>query len=145
MINTPTGDVEAHLARRIVALRPTDFVFAGSGRNLWLSRELPPDGVVGVGATSIELTTGRNAGSNTDSQRAFDLQVLHRFDTARGKDEMKRARERATNLYDAIHRSGDFFDSVDKLARYIEVVAIDVPVFLEDRYWSFNVTMLRDG
>lgn len=144
MINTPTGDIEAHLARRIVALRPADFVFAGSKRNVWLSRELPPDGVVGVGATSIELTTGRNGGSNTDSQRAFDLQVLHRFDSARGKDEMARARARATNLYDAIHRSGDFIDPIDD-ARYIEVLALDVPVFLEDRYWSFNVTLLRDG
>lgn len=144
MINTPTGDVEMHLARRVCALRPADFRVTGTPRNLWLSRELSPDGVVGVGATSIELVTGRNGGSNTDSQRAFDLQILHRFDTARGKDEMKKARERATNLYDVLHRSGEFVDDDDD-ARYIEVLALDVPVFLEDRYWSFNVTLLRDG
>lgn len=142
-INLPTGDPELHLARRIVALRPADFALGGK-RNLWTGEEQPPDGAVGVVGYFVDLTTTRNPGSNTASYRDFDLQILARLDRARGKAERARVMKIMRDLYDALHRSGEWTDPVDG-ARYVEVLAIDGPVHLQDRHISLNVTMKRDG
>lgn len=142
-INLPTGDVEMHLARRIVALRPGDFALAGK-RNVWTTFEPPPDGLVGLDATVIEHTTTRNPGSNTASYREHDLQILHRYDTAKGKAERARVGKAMRDLYDALHRCGEWTDVVEN-ARYVECLALDGPLHLEDRYWALNVSLRRDG
>lgn len=142
-VNLPTGDPELHLARRIVALRPGDFALTGR-RNLWTSEEQPPDGAVGVAAYFVELTTTRNPGSNTASYRDFDVQILARIDTAKGKGERAKVMRVMRDLYDALHRCGEWTDAVDG-ARYVEVLALDGPLHLQDRHISLNVTMKRDG
>jgi hypothetical protein len=141
-----TGDVELDLAHRAAELVASpDFALTGK-RNLWTSREQPPDGAVGVAATFVELTAGRNQGSNTDAQRAFDLQLLHRFagSPPPARKALAAARARMQALYEALHRSGEFVGH-DSGARYVEVIALDVPVVLEDRHISLNVTLYRDG
>lgn len=142
-INLPTGDPELHLARRIVALRPGDFALTGR-RNLWTSEEQPPDGAVGVAAYFVELTTTRNPGSNTASYREFDVQILARIDTSRGKGERAKVMRVMRDLYDTLHRCGEWTDAVDG-ARYVEVLALDGPLHLQDRHIALNVTMKRDG
>jgi hypothetical protein len=142
-INLPTGDPEAHLARRIVELRPGDFRLHGK-RNLWTNEEQPPDGAIGVAGFFVDLTTTRNPGSNTASYREHDLQVLARVDNARGKSERAKVLKVMRDLYDALHRCGEWTDEVDG-ARYVEVLALDSPINLQDRHISLNVTMRRDG
>jgi hypothetical protein len=142
-INLPTGDPEAHLVRRIVALRPADFRLTGK-RNLWTNEEQPPDGLVGVAGFFVDLTTTRNPGSNTASYREHDLQILARVDTARGKSERTKVMAIMRNLYDVLHRCGEWTDEVDG-ARYVEVLALDSPISLQDRHIGLNVTMRRDG
>ena len=139
-----TGDVEIDVAKRIIALGVPGLVIAGSARNLWTSAEAPPDGQVGHLMTTVELTTGRNPGTNDSVQREFDVQVLHRFAPGPSRKEEAAARKLALAIYEALHRSGVFVGA-DSGARYVEVLALDVPVFLEPRYFSSNYTFYRDG
>jgi hypothetical protein len=145
MINLPTGDVEAHLAARVAQLDDR-WVAVGARRNVYTAAEPPPDGAVGAAVLTVELTTGRNGGGNSGSVRAFDLQLLYRYDRAAGSG-LRSARSKALSdvraLYDLLHRSGTFVARSGE--RYVDVIAIDVPVLLEDRYVSLNVTMHRDG
>lgn len=139
-----TGDVELDVAARIVALGVTGAVVAGPGRNLWTSSEQPPDGERGAVGTFIELSMGRNGGTNDSVLREFDVQILHRFVPGPQKREERAARDRMLAIYEALHRSGEFIGK-DSKGRYVEVIAIDVPVLLEPRYWVCNFTLYRDA
>ena len=142
-----TGDVELDLAHRAAALAAKAGFFAvGQRRNLWTSQEMSADGQIGGVGTFVELTVGRNPGSNDSVQREFDLQLLHRFKPSPGatRTAEKEARSKMQALYEALHRSGEFVGA-DSKARYVEILALDVPVFLADRHVSLNVTLYRDG
>lgn len=142
-MNTVTGDVEMHLARRLEALGP--WVRAsGSMRNTWTSAEPVPDGKVAVDAYVVELVAGRNPGSNTDSQREFDLQVMRRIDMHK-KNAVPAAFKDMRAIADALHRSGEFVDTVETQARYVQAIVLDAPIYLERSYIIFNVTLMRDG
>lgn len=143
-MNTVTGDVEMHLARRLAVLDGARVRPAGSTRNTWTSAEPMPDGVVAVDAYVIELVAGRNPGSNTNSQREFDLQVMRRIDRTK-KNAGPAAFADMRALADVLHRSGEFIDSVEKQARYVQAIVLDAPIFLEGEYIIFNVVLMRDG
>ncbi len=140
----PTGDVELDFAQRLIQRGVPGLVIQGGGANLWTSAEAPPDGVHGHVATTVELTTWRNPGTNDSLQREFDLQVLHRFAPGPQRREQHIARKLMTDIYEALHRSGEFVGS-NSGARYVEILALDGPVFLEPRHFTCNFTLFRDG
>jgi hypothetical protein len=140
--NTETGDVELDAAHRAVELVGVPWVLQGPKRNVWTTEEKPPDGAVAVVGLFIELTATRNPGTNTSSFREFDLQFLYRFEP--GQKNQAAAKKLMNELCDALHRSGEFTGE-DSAGTYGEVLAIDGPVFLDNRYFAFNVTLKRAG
>lgn len=138
---TATGNIELDLAERIAELLPARWRMTDR-RNVWDGGEVPAGGDVAEDALFITLVTTRHDLWNDSQVRYVDLEVLRRFSRASSRAARLEARTEAVELYDALHLSGAFTGSSSG-GEYLDIRALDSPVFLADRHYALNVTLWR--
>lgn len=138
------GDMELDICHRIVELAGSRWVLQGPRRNLWQGPEQPPDGVVPVVASFVEISGLFRIAHNDGDVRDLQVQVLHRFAKGPSPRERQAAKALMGDLYGALHRTLSF-TGVATEATYLGILCVDLPFVLEDRYVSLNLTVTRDG
>jgi hypothetical protein len=142
-----TGNVELDICARIAELLPAVWRSAATPtqrQNVWDGKEVAAGGDVAEDALFVELITTRHELYEDTQVRYFDFEVLRRFSSKAAAAARRAARAESMALYDALHLSGGFVGAATD-GEYLDIRAIDSPVFLGDRHYALNVTAWRIG
>lgn len=136
-----TGNIELDLAERIAELLPERWR-TSDRRNVWDGGEVPAGGEVAEDALFITLVTTKHDLWGDSQVRYVDLEVLRRFSRAASRAARLEARAETVAIYEALHLSGAF-TGASSGGEYLDIRALDSPVFLPNQHYALNVTLWR--